>query len=382
MKIALIYDRLYPSSVGGAEIRYYELARELGSHHEITLYGDDAWLKTPTAALPGCRAVAIMPSYKGTARRNAFSAIKYAVRLFRALRRSDADLWDVLSFPYFHVPFCWLLARLQKKIFVVTWVEYWGDFWKEALPPGAAQLGFWVEKLAIRCSPWLLAISEHTRDRLIAAGAPPDRVLLVQCGTHVSAIASLPDSPHSQLESGLISIGRLIPHKNFDLVLKAMAHLPEMMKLTLIGDGPEAERLKLLARELGLEHRVHFVGFLASHQEVLSRIKHSRVLVQPSSREGFGHTLIEAWAAGVPVVTCRGPFTASASLITNPCLGEAVDEFSPELIAQACLRQWQLSSESTLQEQRRTHAQSFDWPLIAKSAEGAYQKAFSERPKA
>ncbi|MGD9547415.1 MAG: glycosyltransferase [Candidatus Krumholzibacteriia bacterium] len=105
----------------------------------------------------------------------------------------------------------------------------------------------------------------------------------------------------------LVSTGRLNSEKGFDLVLRALAllgDLPHPPHLVIQGSGPEERELKDLAAGLGLDGRVTFAGYVDNPYAVLKR---AAAVVQASRREGFGNVLIEAMAAGVPVVATDCP---------------------------------------------------------------------------
>jgi glycosyltransferase involved in cell wall biosynthesis len=100
--------------------------------------------------------------------------------------------------------------------------------------------------------------------------------------------------------------GRLVPEKGVDLLLEAMAGLPGVWHLAIVGSGPELGRLKLLARRLGLADRVSFERDIPSmrmpafYRELDALVLPSRS--RPNWVEQFGRVLIEAMACGVPVV--------------------------------------------------------------------------------
>jgi len=113
-------------------------------------------------------------------------------------------------------------------------------------------------------------------------------------------------NPGSKLE--LIFVGYLIPCKACDLGLRAAAPLlrNEVARLTVVGDGPERNRLEKLAKDLGVEKAVTFCGWLR-HEEVLSRLRSADVLVFPSVRDFGAGVVFEALATGsVPVVADFG----------------------------------------------------------------------------
>lgn len=106
----------------------------------------------------------------------------------------------------------------------------------------------------------------------------------------------------------LIFVGGLVPRKACDLALRGAARLLRagLAQLTILGDGPERNRLEELAKSLGVEEAVTFEGWV-SHGEVLNRMRSSDVLVFPSLRDFGGGVVFEALAVGaVPVVVDFG----------------------------------------------------------------------------
>jgi glycosyltransferase involved in cell wall biosynthesis len=112
--------------------------------------------------------------------------------------------------------------------------------------------------------------------------------------------------PHAKLE--LIFVGGLFPRKACDLALRAAAPLlrTDLARFTVVGDGPERNRLEELVISLGIEGAVHFCGWL-SHAEVLARLRSADVFVFPSLRDNGAGVVFEALATGaVPVVADFG----------------------------------------------------------------------------
>jgi glycosyltransferase involved in cell wall biosynthesis len=95
-------------------------------------------------------------------------------------------------------------------------------------------------------------------------------------------------------------VGRLVPWKHVDHAIRALAPIPDL-ELDVLGVGPELESLHGLTRSLAVERRVRFHG-LASRDAVRKIMTRAAFLVLPSSYEGMPHVVLEAFAAGLPVV--------------------------------------------------------------------------------
>jgi glycosyltransferase involved in cell wall biosynthesis len=112
--------------------------------------------------------------------------------------------------------------------------------------------------------------------------------------------------PGAKLE--LIFVGGLVPRKACDLALRAAAPLlrSDLARFTVVGDGPERNRLEQLVKSLGIEQAVSFCGWV-SHEEVLKRLRSADVLVFPSVRDNGAGIVFEALGSGaVPVVADFG----------------------------------------------------------------------------
>jgi len=101
----------------------------------------------------------------------------------------------------------------------------------------------------------------------------------------------------------VITIGRLIPLKRIDNLIRAIAELPDC-RLIIVGDGPEEQNLKNIARELGINSRVIFTGQV-SRKKALSYLKSADLFVQTSIHETFPHVILEAMQIGVPVIATK-----------------------------------------------------------------------------
>jgi glycosyltransferase involved in cell wall biosynthesis len=164
-------------------------------------------------------------------------------------------------------------------------------------------------------------------------------------------------------------VGRLVPYKGADMLLRASQNLLKkgVLRLDIIGDGPEMGRLKELARELGIEACVDFPGWV-EHRDLNARLRQSHVFAFPSVREFGGGVVLEAMALGlVPVVVDYG---GPAELVPDGC-GLVVPMGSREEIVQ--------SFEAALSRLTRERA---DIPEMGRKAQDFVRRRFTWRAKA
>lgn len=154
----------------------------------------------------------------------------------------------------------------------------------------------------------MVAISESTRDDLAARGIEASRVSVVHCGLDHETYRVDPAVAKSEAPT-VVFVGRLRRYKGVDWVMRAFpavrARVPNA-RLLVIGDGPFEQPLRRAAATLGVAEAVDFLGFLPSAEKV-KRLREAWVVVQPSPKEGWGLTVIEAGACGTAVVAADSP---------------------------------------------------------------------------
>jgi colanic acid/amylovoran biosynthesis glycosyltransferase len=156
---------------------------------------------------------------------------------------------------------------------------------------------------------WLLPVSAHWAGRLAAWGADPARVVVHRMGVDCARFAFVPRRDTGGLR--LVSVGRLVEKKGFEYAIRAVARLgPRLpgLRYDIIGDGPLAERLHILAEALGAGRWIRFRGW-RPNSEVAEALARADALLAPSvtaangDQEGIPVSLMEAMASGVPVIS-------------------------------------------------------------------------------
>jgi|GEM_PF-2753894 len=130
---------------------------------------------------------------------------------------------------------------------------------------------------------------------------------VIPYGINDSFFNNTPGARSGLLRKGrLITVGRLIELKNIDVVIEAIYNLRNEYEFeyTIIGDGPERERLEGVVLRLGLQEKVSFLGYLEK-KEIRERLRGSDLFVLPSAPETYGLVYGEAMACGLPIVCAR-----------------------------------------------------------------------------
>jgi glycosyltransferase involved in cell wall biosynthesis len=151
-------------------------------------------------------------------------------------------------------------------------------------------------------------ISPSTRDDLVTRGLDPARITTIYCGLDHQRL-TLADPPARSDTPLLVSWSRLRRYKSLDVAIRAFdlvqKEMPEA-RLLIMGRGPDEQRLRALTAKLGLDDKVEFRGF-QPWDELVRTLHRCQVFLNPSPKEGWGLTVIEANQCGLPVVATDAP---------------------------------------------------------------------------
>ncbi|MEV4579048.1 glycosyltransferase [Nonomuraea jabiensis] len=228
-----------------------------------------------------------------------------------------------------------------------------------------------TERTIGRRADAVLATCGDEVSELRAMGVPERRIAVVPCGVDLSVFR--PDGPVAPRTSGrlILSIGRMVPRKGVDTVIRALRRIPDA-DLVIAGgraDEEEAVRLYELARAYGLERRVHVIGSVP-REHVPALMRSADVLVAVPWYEPFGMVAIEAMACGVPVVASA----VGGHLDTVAGCGVLVPPRRPRALARALSdvldhpgRRAQLAAAGALRARAR-----YGWARVAELTEAVY----------
>jgi glycosyltransferase involved in cell wall biosynthesis len=265
--------------------------------------------------------------YTFSGSRDAIEPLKYSFLLFFELRKHDFDLIDVSAFPYFPVFSAKLYSLFKRKPMMITWHEVWDDYWINM-----GLIGFFgriVERITARLSKNNLCVSDLTAKRLKKLGCKRIEVI-----PNWIELEEIEKAKPTDEKFDIISIGRFMKHKNFDLLLKVCAILVvkfPKLKVLIIGDGPETLKLLHLRTALRLDKNVEMITFTKEHSQIYSYMKSSKMFVLLSELEGFSITAFEALACGLPVITLKAEKNALAEYIIDGKNGFTCDKNEVEI---------------------------------------------------
>ena len=288
----------------------------------------------------------------------------------------DVVLEDVNKIPFF-TP---LVHGLPTVVYVPH--LFGGTVFRETNPLFASYV--WLLE---RPLPWVyrraawIAISASTKRDLESRGIPAARIDVVHCGLDF-ALYDLAAPPPRTAPPTLVHLGRLMRYKRADVALRTLSALRTRLptaELRVVGDGPDRPRLARLAHDLGLGDAVHFHGHV-SHADKVQILWSSHVLLNPSPKEGWGLTVVEANACGVPVVASRSP-----GLVDSVRDGETGFLVPPGDVRATADAAFRLLTDAALHARlgaaARDWARSFHWDDAVLQTETILERAIRANPR-
>jgi len=290
-------DPRHPEA-GGAELHLFEILKR------CVRDGDEVvWLAERFPGAPALDQNGGIRIHRAGSWYNAHLALGSLYRRRFRRERFDLVLEDINKVPFFTPLYA------QAPVLAVVPHLFGTAVFREASPVVGVLV--WAHEaflpVVYRRTPFL-AISESTRNDLAHRGIDPGHIRVVRCGLTQEdyAVSTPPELREGPL---IVFLGRLRKYKGAQHAIRALAIVRrevEGARLDVVGDGPYRPALERLAASLGLRESVRFLGALP-HQEKVEALNRAQVAACPSPKEGWGLTVIEANACGVPVVASRSP---------------------------------------------------------------------------
>lgn len=352
---------------GGAEVNLFEVGRRLAAAgYRLTLLCTRFPGSAPEETVDGVRVVRFG---------NRFT---YYVRLPAQVRRRFAPGTAIVEH-LCKLPFCTPLYTPAPVVPVTHHLFGRTAFWQAPFPVAAVVWAAeWLIPLVYRrCT--FLAVSPSTRDDLVARGIARARIRIVPNG--VDCDRYRPAGDRAGPPPTLLALGRVEPYKRIDVALRALIRVRERIpdaRLVVVGGGTGLPRVEAEVRQLGLADCVHCTGFV-SEADKLRWIHAAHVVVNTSEKEGWGLTVIEAAACGVPAVASDVPGLRDA--VRDGQTGILVPYADADGVARAAVEL--LSDEARrrrLGDAGRAWAERFSWDSVAAATAQSIEEAAGGAP--
>jgi glycosyltransferase involved in cell wall biosynthesis len=343
MRVCLVYDCLFPHTVGGAERWYRDLAERLVSEgHEVTYVTLRQWKRGERAQIDErVRVVTAGPHlalYTDSGRRRILPPLVFGLGVFAHLLRRGRryDVVHTCSFPYFSLLAAAPLRGLMGFGLVVDWFEVWSrTYWRNYLGGVGGRIGELIQRACARIPQRAFCFSElHARRLREERLNGPVTVLR---GLYAGSTEPATPRPADPM---VLFAARLIPEKQVTLAVAAMALAVRRvagLRGEFLGEGPERAVLDAAILEHGLQGIVTARGF--TETDTLEReMCRATCMLVTSRREGYGLVVVEAAARGTPSVVVAGEDNAATELIEEGVNGTVAPQADPESVAEAIVR--------------------------------------------
>jgi glycosyltransferase involved in cell wall biosynthesis len=340
---------------GGAEVHFFEIfGRLAAAGHTITMI-TSGWAGAPPRA-----------SVRGLAVRRVGGRHTFALRGRAAVRRAlreasyDVVVEDINKLPLF------LPVVTRLPLYAIIPHLFGTTAFREAAWPLAT-----VVWLAERPIPRVYrraafhAISDSTREDLVARGVARDRIHVIYPGVDTAQLTPDPSGARTPVPTFLY-VGRLKRYKGVETAIRAVWLARRQgtgMALEIAGQGDDRPRLERLVAELDLGSAVRFLGFVPE-EDKRALLRRSWATVFPSPKEGWGITNVEAAACGTPAVASDSPGLRES--VRHEETGLLVPADDPAALAGALQR---LARDpamvARLGRGGRTFAESLSWDAAA-----------------
>jgi glycogen(starch) synthase len=311
MKVAQVSLRF--DAPGGVETTVGELSRHLARAGEsVTVYASDLydegrWERRSDFA-PRVDGVPVrrFPVYK---RLIPGLTMPLMVGLVDALERDAPDVIHAHSHRYGHVLEAAMVARSRGIPLVVSTHYHPADRKEPLTKRGLLRLQDhlfgWTAYRVARA----LVVETELEARLLGTFAPGDRIHVIPPGIDLEEWGDDSEAPPEGLpDRYLLYAGRVAPNKGLPVLLRAFAGLPAATRppIVLMGrDWGQRSALEALAHELGIAREVVWTGHVAPEAQYRAVFRRAAAFVLPSEWEAFGLVLLEAMAAGAPIVATK-----------------------------------------------------------------------------
>jgi glycogen(starch) synthase len=214
----------------------------------------------------------------------------------------------------------------------------------------------------------VLVLTPSAAARVVDDGVPVERVRVLPSGFTRALFSAMRTDPLPHVpRPRLLFVGRLTAQKRPLDVVAAHALLPADVHLVVVGDGPMRAQVQAAAAASPARERVHLLGFVP-HAQIPAHLQHADVFVLPSEYEELGTALVEAMAAGVPVVASA--VGGIPDLVSDGVTGRLVERGDVPALATAVEASFGDVATAARARHRVEHTHS--WPVLARQVRQLY----------
>ena len=383
MRVAIIYQYIYPQNFGGGEKRLYEIFSRFPKNIEIDWFVQYQENYDSFYELKRFSITAFEKNKKNDVRRSILEIFRYCYFLLTRVDLRKYDIIHIGQMPFFHILALQLKSKIMNLFYKKTayisidWWEFWGNYWLTKHGKYFGVIGAIVERMILFLATHLIVISPKTYKDV--NGKTRARLELIHNGVDfkkINAVVSI------EKKYDFIILGRLEEWKNPMMgvqVFQKMLEQDSSLKLLIVGDGSYAKFLNDYIMSNNIQKNVFMHG-KAADEQIFSLLKNAKMMLLFSKQEGGGSiTLFEANACGLPVATASFENGIDREIVTIKN-GFFFTEHDHNFIASELLKV--LKSDDLLHELSETSkdfVKNFDWSILSKQYFDFFENILKER---
>ena len=398
LKIAMLsvhscpLGRVGEEDTGGMSVYVREVACELGKlGHRVDVYtrSHKATHDQVVEIGQNARLIHLEAGGEGIGKLEIYDHVGAFARNVEGFRKQSGLRYDLIHSHY------WLSGLAGKRLQEWTGLPHVVGFHTLGAVKNAIGIGEIEPELRVHaekelvedCHRIIASTGKGKEDLLRYYGASPAKVGIVPCGVNVGLFKPITrDTARSYTglngDRIILFVGRIVPEKGIDKLVQAVSCLrgEQRTKLVVIGGDDRSlaaiERLKNLARSLGIEDSVTFLGLIA-HDELPFFYSAADVCVVPSYHESFGLVALESLACGTPVVATK--VGGAETVIRHGETGYLLKNNDPRCLADSISQlMLKLNNHQELTGLIRASVAKYDWPNITDALMAEYRTVLGD----
>jgi len=371
MKIFHVCPNFYPVR-GGIETFVYELSKELaGRGHDVTVITGNK--------IPGRKVKLASYSVKDVIKIHRFNFKKVSryntsIDALKFIMGSEFDILHIHGIGFFSDAIPLIKASGYRKVVLST---HGGIFHTKTMLTIKNIYFKTMARIAGKFADAIIAVSRQDK-KFMETVSDKEKIFLIGNGIEWKRLSRIKNSGDGRT---LVYFGRLASSKRIDNLLRVVKSVQSKMKNVRIyvagADWGEMNKLKKLATELGIKRNVTFTGEV-SNNRLYNILSKSDAFLLASEYEGFGISVVEAMAAGLPVVVNN--IETMKEIVTNGKNGYLVNYERPAAVAHVIVK---LMKNKPLRRRigirARAYAKRLDWDVVAERIENVYKSLLEEK---
>jgi glycosyltransferase involved in cell wall biosynthesis len=378
MKIAVVYQYIYPQHFGGGEKRLFEVFSQFPECAEIHWYAQYHANYDNYPGLKRFKIESFEDEKDSDSRRSIVEIWNYCFFLLKSLDLTKYDVVHIGQMPFFHILAVLIKSRFtpNSAIISIDWWEYWGKYWFDKHDKVSGIIGRITEFLILKLATNLVVISPKTKRDVESKTFA--NITLIHNGVDLKKIDA---AVNVQKKYDVIIFGRVEEWKGPLMgvqVFQKMLEIDPNLQMLIVGSGSYKAILESYVRSQHLENNINFHGRAEDH-EIFSLIKSAKMMFLFSKQEGGGSiTLFEGNACGLPVATAYFENGIDHEIVTQEN-GFFFNNQPLEVIATELLNT--LKDEAKLTELSRSSAkfvEKYDWQVISRQYYELFEKVIKD----